>query len=89
MKIFNLDQIQASLNIKGDLEELISSQKSAFMGFSSGLYHVPSPMQFIFPVQGSDCHIKGGYREGSQSFVIKIAGSSKFGNKGLIIVFVN
>lgn len=87
MKIFNLDQIQASLNIKRDLEELISSQKSAFMGFSSGLYHVPSPMQFIFPGQGSDCHIKGGYRESSQSFVIKIAGSSKFGNKGLIIVF--
>lgn len=87
MKIFDLDQIQESINITRDLEELVSSQKSAFIDFSSGLYHVPSPMQFIFPGPARDCHIKGGYRVGSENFVIKIAGSSKFGNNGAILVF--
>lgn len=87
MKIFNLEQIQESINISEDLEELISSQKAAFIDYSSGLYDVPVPMQFIFPDQGSDCHIKGGYKIGSKNFVIKIAGSSKFGNNGAILVF--
>jgi ornithine cyclodeaminase len=87
MKIFELTQIQSSINITQDLEELISSQKSAFMDFSSGLYDVPLPMQFIFPGSQSDCHIKGGYRQGSKNFVIKIAGSGKFGNNGAMLVF--
>lgn len=86
MKIFDLTQIQASINIKKDFEELVSSQKSAFIDFSFGLYDVPPPMQFIFANQGSDCHIKGGYRKGSQYFVIKVAGSSKFGNNGAVFV---
>lgn len=87
MKIFSLDQIQESINITKDLEELISSQKAAFIDYSSGLYDVPLPMQFVFPEQGSDCHIKGGYRQGSEHFVVKIAGSSKFGNNGAMLVF--
>lgn len=86
MKIFNLAQIQESINVSRDLEELISSQKAAFMDYSAGLYDVPLPMQFVFSDQGSDCHIKGGYRQGSEHFVVKIAGSSKFGNNGLILV---
>jgi ornithine cyclodeaminase len=65
MKIFNFGQIQASFNITRDLDALINYQKSAFIDFSSGLYDVPSPMQFIFPGPGSDCHIKGGYRQRS------------------------
>jgi ornithine cyclodeaminase len=44
-------------------------------------------MQFVFSKSGSDCHIKGGHRQGSKNFVIKIAGSSKFGNNGAILVF--
>ncbi len=87
MKILSLNQIQEIINIRGDFEELISSQKAAFMDFSSGLYDVPVPMQFIFSEQGSDCHIKGGYRIGSKNFVLKIAGSSKSGNNGSILVF--
>jgi ornithine cyclodeaminase len=70
-----------------DIEELIDSQKAAFIDYSSGLYDVPVPMQFIFSDQGSDCHIKGGYRIGGKNFVIKIAGSSKFGNNGATLVF--
>ncbi len=87
MKIFNLEQIKESINITKDLEELISSQKAAFIDYSSGLYDVPVPMQFVFPKARSDCHIKGGYRQDSKYFVIKIAGSSKFGNNGAILVF--
>ena len=87
MKIFSLEQIQKSINISNDLEELISSQKAAFIDYSAGLYDVPAPMQFIFPRLGSDCHIKGGYKQGSKDFVIKIAGSSKVGNNGAILIF--
>jgi ornithine cyclodeaminase len=87
MKIFNIDQIQESINITKDLQELINSQKAAFIDYSAGLYDVASPMQFIFPKAGSDCHIKSGYKQGSQHFVVKIASSSRFGNNGLILVF--
>lgn len=87
MKIFNLDQIQRNINISKDLEELINSQQAAFIDYSAGLYNVPAPMQFIFSDQGSDCHIKSGYRQDSKYFVVKIAGSSKFGNNGEILVF--
>ena len=87
MKIFTLDQIQSSINIARDLDELISFQKAAFIDYSAGLYDVPLPMQFVFSKSGSYCHIKGGYRIGSKNFVIKIAGSSKFGNNGAILVF--
>lgn len=87
MKIFNLEQILENLNIIRDLEELICCQKSAFINFSSGLYNVPSPMQFIFPEFGSDCHIKGGYKQGSKNLVLKIANGSHEGMNGLIIVF--
>ncbi|WPY01429.1 Putative ornithine cyclodeaminase family protein [Candidatus Trichorickettsia mobilis] len=87
MKIFNLDQIQNSISIARDLEELINSQKTAFMDYSAGLYDVPLPMQFIFLQEESDCHIKGGYRQGSSNFAIKIAGSSKFGNNGTMLIF--
>lgn len=87
MKIFNLEQIQESINISKDLEELISSQKAAFMDYSADLYDVPLPMQFVFPGPRSDCHIKGGYRQDSKYFVVKIASSSKLGNNGEILVF--
>lgn len=87
MKIFSLEQIQESINVSRDLEELISSQKAAFMDYSAGLYNVPLPMQFVFSGPRSDCHIKGGYRQDSKYFVVKIASSSRFGNNGEILVF--
>jgi ornithine cyclodeaminase len=87
MKIFNLAQIQGSINITKDLEELINSQKAAFIDYSSGLYDVPVPMQFVFSGPRSDCHIKGGHRQGGEHFVVKIAGSSRFGNNGAMLVF--
>ena len=38
MKIFSLEQIKESINISKDLEELINSQKAAFMDYSADLY---------------------------------------------------
>lgn len=87
MKIFDLDQIHEAINIAIECEELLSAQKSAFMDFSSGLYEVPLPMQFIFPTFGSNCHIKSGYKQGSKNLIIKIANSSEGGNNGIILVF--
>ena len=87
MKIFNADQIKRHMTIAHDVERFINSQKSAFIEFSSGLYTIPFPMQFIFSNQASDCHIKGGYRSNSKYFVVKVAGSNKSGNRGSILVF--
>lgn len=44
-------------------------------------------MQFIFSDHASDCHIKGGHRQNSKNFVIKVAASCKSGNNGSILVF--
>lgn len=87
MKIFELAEIKQAIDFTIDLEDLINSQKAAFIDFSSGLYDVPMPMQFIFPEYHSDCHIKGGYRQGSKNLVIKIANGSPFGSNGIILVF--
>jgi ornithine cyclodeaminase len=87
MKIFNLEQIKKSINITEDFEKLMNSQKSAFMGFSSGLYDVPSPMQFVLPEFKSDFHIKSGYKKGSKNLVIKIASGNPFGGNGVVFVF--
>jgi ornithine cyclodeaminase len=87
MKIIELTEIKEALNLARDLGDLINSQKEAFMGFSSALYDVPLPMQFIFPEFHSDCHIKGGYRQKSEYLVIKIANSGPLGNSGVLLIF--
>ncbi|WP_010297964.1 ornithine cyclodeaminase [Candidatus Odyssella thessalonicensis] len=89
MKIFNLQEIKQKINIATDLQELINSQKSAFIDFSSGLYLVPPPMQFLFPLYGSDCHIKAAYRQGSNNIVVKIVNGSPFGGNGVVLVFAS
>lgn len=87
MRIVELPEIKRVINLATDLEDLIASQKAAFIDFSSGLYDVPIPMQFVFPGYRSDCHIKGGYRQGSKDLVIKIVNDGPFGSNGIILVF--
>ena len=87
MKIFNLSEITQAISLEVDLKDLISSQKTAFIDFSSGLYEVPPPMQFVFPQYHSDCHVKGGYKQGSKNLVIKIANGSPLGNSGILLIF--
>ena len=83
--MFDLATIQKCLDIPRDLGCLLANQRQAFMDFSNGLYDVPCPMQFAFPDQASDCHIKGAHKRDSQELVLKIAGSSKLGNNGVIL----
>jgi len=73
MKVFDLSQIQKSMDLDGDLRALIAGQKQAFMDFSSGCYEVPLPMQLNFPEYKGDCHIKAGFKKGGGVFVIKVA----------------
>jgi len=84
--MFDLATIRGCFDLPRNLEELLASQRQAFMDFSDGLYDVPCPMQFAFPAQASDCHIKGAHKRGSQELVLKIAGSSKLGNNGVILI---
>jgi ornithine cyclodeaminase len=87
MRIFELKEIKQTISFAADLEELIKSQKAAFVDFSSGLYKVPPPMQFVFPEYHSDCHIKGGYRHENKNLVIKIATGSPSTGGGVILIF--
>lgn len=47
MKIFDIKKIQQVINQEQDLEEIIETQKQAFIDFTSGLFEVPLPMQLI------------------------------------------
>lgn len=88
MRIFQLNEIKRVIDFSSDIDELINSQKTAFIDFSSGIYEVPNPMQFIFPNYSSDCHVKGGYKQGSKNLVIKIANSGSLGSSsGVILIF--
>lgn len=89
MKIFEHTQIKQAIDLTSDLEALIHCQKYAFMDFSSNLYDVPMPMQFVFPDTQSDCHIKASHKLGSKNLIIKIANGGPFGNTGMILVFAS
>lgn len=94
MNIINLQQIQKIINLDSDLDSLIKNQKQAFIDFSNKLYEVPLPLHLHFPSHSGDCHIKAGYKQTNNIYVIKIAsgvyrstiaeGSS---SDGVILVF--
>ncbi|MCX7343744.1 MAG: hypothetical protein NT128_06350 [Proteobacteria bacterium] len=73
MKIFDIKKIQQVINQEQDLEEIIETQKQAFIDFTSGLFEVPLPMQLSFPNQQGDCHVKAGFKKQGNIFVIKVA----------------
>lgn len=87
MKIIEPKEIIEAIDFRADLENMMVSQKSAFIDFSAGLYDVPLPMQFIFPKYHSDSHIKSGYRQGHPYFFLKIASSGPAGLSGNLFVF--
>ncbi|MEQ9116525.1 MAG: hypothetical protein RLN62_07005 [Rickettsiales bacterium] len=87
MEVFSKEQIKQSIDSLKNFNEIIDSQKVAFIDFYNNLYEVPLPMQFVFSELKSDCHIKGGYKHGSSSLYVKIANSSPLGNNGSIFVF--
>lgn len=72
-KVYNIDQIKNVIDIKRDFLDLVQSQQQAFSDFSSGHITVPTPIQMSFSKAHGDCHIKAGFKQNSEIFVVKIA----------------
>ncbi len=73
MRIYNIEEIKGRINLERDLPKLLESQKKAFIDFSKGRIHTPAPMQLSFPKAPGDCHIKAGFKEDDDIFIVKIA----------------
>ncbi|MCP4177294.1 MAG: hypothetical protein GY756_05970 [bacterium] len=73
IKIYNLEKIKGCLNLKNDLSDLLESQKNALVEYSQGIINVPYPIQMRFPKVDGDCHIKAGFKENDDFFIVKIA----------------
>lgn len=76
MKILHLDQIQKILNI----DHAIDSIKEGFIAYSENRTTVPPVGHLGFDDPKGDCHIKSGYIDGDDYFVIKIA-TGFYGNQ--------
>lgn len=72
-KVYNIDQIKAVIDLKQDFLELIQSQQQAFIDFSNKLITVPAPIQMSFPKAHGDCHIKAGFKNNDDIFIVKVA----------------
>jgi len=73
MKIYTLAEIKLAIDLKHNFVKLIESQKQAFIDFSAGVITLPSPIQLRFEDVQGDCHIKAGFRESDDIFVVKVA----------------
>ncbi len=73
MKIITIEQIQKVLLLEQHMDNLLNVQRQAFIDFSNGKFLLPMPMQLQFSKNHGDCHIKAGYKEDDESFVIKVA----------------
>ncbi len=72
-KVYGIDQIKGVINLKRDYLELIKSQQQAFIDFSKGHITVPAPIQMSFTKAHGDCHIKAGFKNDGDIFIVKIA----------------
>ena len=73
MQIFHKADIEKCISLKDDLAELMLLQKQAFIDFSAGHINTPMPLQMSFKNPPGDCHVKAGYHEGDDIFIVKIA----------------
>lgn len=73
MKIYNINKIKQSIDLKKDLDLLLAGQRQAFIDYTQGLFDIPAPLLMRFPKHDGDCHIKAGFRENDDIFIIKIA----------------
>jgi len=69
MQVFNLEQIKSIIG-KIEITPII---EEGFVAYSQGKVVVPPPGELIFESPPGDTHIKYGYIEGDEFFVIKIA----------------
>lgn len=88
--IFTLDQIKSAINIP----ELINSIEEGFVLYSNGKVVVPPVGHLAFPKTHGDVHIKYGYIDEDEYYVIKVASgfydNPKIGlpsSNGLMLVF--
>jgi ornithine cyclodeaminase len=94
VQIISREIIANIINIKANLGELILSQKKAFIDFSAGHNMSLIPLQMSFQTPPGDCHVKAGFHDVDDIFVIKIA-TGFYQNKdlglpsgdGVILVF--
>ncbi len=82
MQILNKADIEKCTSLEDDLVTLIQLQKQAFIDFSAGYINTLIPLQIGFKNPPGDCHVKAGYHEGDDIFVIKIA-TGFYQNKNL------
>lgn len=73
MRVYTKDEISAVLDLERNLHDLIELLKEAFIAFSKNQMVVPMPLQLSFKDPEGDCHVKAGYKIGSEFFAIKIA----------------
>lgn len=94
MQIFHKTDIEKCISLEDDLAELMLSQKQAFIDFSAGYINTPMPLQMNFNNPPGDCHVKAGYHQSDDIFIVKIAtgfyqnkDSSLPAGDGAILVF--
>ena len=72
MKIFNALQIK-SLDIKQHLPLMMRAICNELISFSNGDSVVPMPLHLSFPDANGECHVKAGYNNNDELFIIKVA----------------
>jgi ornithine cyclodeaminase len=92
-KIITLDQIKASLN-EVDYTILLKTIEDGFVAYSSGRAVTPPVGHLAFKYPPADVHIKYGYIEGDEYYVLKVASgfydNPKLGlssSNGVMLVF--
>jgi len=73
MRIYTQQDVRDIIDLKRDLKALVTSQRQAFIDFTQNLIHMPIPLQMSFAKELGDCHIKAGFKEDDDIFIVKIA----------------
>lgn len=73
MIIYNLDQIKQALDIKKHLPLIMRAISDELIRYSNRESVVPMPLHLSFPESRGECHVKAGYSQHDEIFVIKIA----------------
>lgn len=73
MLIYNASQIKNALDVKGELPLMMVAIADELIRFSNGDYVVPMPLHLSFPESNGECHVKVGYDNRDDLFIIKMA----------------
>jgi ornithine cyclodeaminase len=73
VKVLCKDEIEKIVAININLSKLMDCQKQAFIDFSKGIINTPLPLQILFTNPPGDCHVKAGFNQFDDVFIVKIA----------------